>query len=228
MSEAPPEGTAARFEDTLDVLEEQREETEARFRELLGELEERVAELRTATAEALEVHGTETAGRQAALDELHRQHGAATEATRSEPRAPWPGGRGLFRRCINRTARWLLRDYLEAMDRRADEVTARLDQVRLREAATATGWTSTAELLHRAARSATEALGAAAAVQREMLDLVNAKDAEVLQRAVAGPLRRMEIVFDEFGRQQEALLAELVGKRAELDALIERARPESG
>jgi hypothetical protein len=59
-----------------------------------------------------------------------------------------------------------------------------------------------------------------------MLDLVNAKDAEVLQRAVAGPLRRMEVLFDEFARQQEALLAQLVGRHRELDevarALTER------
>jgi hypothetical protein len=30
----------------------------------------------------------------------------------------------------------------------------------------------------------------------------------------------MELVFDEFARQQEALLAQLVGRRKELDALI--------
>jgi len=68
-------------------------------------------------------------------------------------------------------------------------------------------------------------LQAALATHQEMLSLVNAKDAEVLQRAVAGPLRRMEVLFDEFGRQQEALLSQLVGRRRELDEIVRMVTP---
>lgn len=50
--------------------------------------------------------------------------------------------------------------------------------------------------------------------------LTDLKNAETLHRATAGPLRRMDVLFDEVARQQEALLAELVGKRAELEALV--------
>jgi len=48
-----------------------------------------------------------------------------------------------------------------------------------------------------------------------------------LQRAVAGPLRRMEVLFDEFSRQQEALLSQLVGRRRELDDLVRAVTPAS-
>jgi hypothetical protein len=35
----------------------------------------------------------------------------------------------------------------------------------------------------------------------------------------------MELVFDEFARQQESMLAQLVGRRQELDALIADLQP---
>jgi uncharacterized coiled-coil protein SlyX len=54
--------------------------------------------------------------------------------------------------------------------------------------------------------------------------LMNAKDAEVLRRSVGGPDRKVEAVMDLLNRRQEALLAELVGRRQELDELIESAR----
>jgi hypothetical protein len=134
-----------------------------------------------------------------------------------------------------------MRDYLDVIDRRTDHLNERLDLIQglFGDLLAATGGSaqpesvaegdhasarggdlSTTSAAHAAFVSAADALAAAAEVHRDAHRVVNAKDAELLQRAAAGPLRRMELVFDEFARQQEALLAQLVGRRKELDALI--------
>ena len=69
-----------------------------------------------------------------------------------------------------------------------------------------------------------QAVGVLAEVTRlseRLRAVVDAKDAEGLQRAVDGPSLQIEVIVDELARRQEALLAELVGRRQELDALIE-------
>jgi len=121
-----------------------------------------------------------------------------------------------------------MRDYLMVIDRRGDARSDRIDELRTRvdrlyETLDTGG--QAADAVDEALGAAQQALQAALATHSEMLDLVNAKDAEVLQRAVAGPLRRMEVLFDEFGRQQEAMLSQLVGRRRELERLVRAAAP---
>ena len=73
---------------------------------------------------------------------------------------------------------------------------------------------------------ATEALSAVLGLQESLKPWLDSRDAETLQRAVHGPLRSMEALFDEFGRQQEALISELIGRRQELELLVRRARQD--
>lgn len=68
---------------------------------------------------------------------------------------------------------------------------------------------------------AVEVLTQVTRLSERLRALVDAKDAETLQRAVDGPSLQIEVIIDELTRRQEALLAELVGRRQELDALIE-------
>lgn len=219
------EGT--RFEDTMDALEAQREVAEGRFRELLEELGEHVRAVRDGTDRTTALYRAQIDARRDALAAVkHSLSEAAGEESLGSGRA-WPSGGG-WRGRINRLARWLIRDYLEVIDRRDDVHTRHVEDIKLRVdrlQGTLSAEDQVAEALDDALGRAHQALHAALAVHSEMLVLVNAKDAEVLQRAVAGPLRRMEVVFDEFGRQQEALLAQLVGRRRELDELVRAVTP---
>lgn len=213
-----------RFEDTLDILEGKREETEERFRDLLVELADNLEALRVATERSTAIYRQRLQERRQALAAVKEGLQGAAEAAGPEP--GWPKGAGLVRRRLNRFLRWLLRDYLEIVDRRFDARAVRIDRLRstvdrLHDTVALDG--EGAEGLHDLLELARRALQAAHATHAEMLDLVNAKDAEVLQRAVAGPLRRMEVLFDEFARQQESLLSQLVGRRRELDELVEAA-----
>jgi hypothetical protein len=213
-----------RFEDTLDILEGKREETEERFRDLLVELSDNLEALRVATERSAEIYRQRLQERRQALAAVKEGLQGAAEA--AGPETEWPKGAGLSRRRLNGFLRWLLRDYLEIVDRRFDARAVRIDRLRstvdrLHETVALDG--EGAEGLHDLLELARRALQAANATHAEMLDLVNAKDAEVLQRAVAGPLRRMEVLFDEFARQQEGLLSQLVGRRRELDELVEAA-----
>ena len=217
-----------RFEDTMDVLEAHREATEGRFRELLDRLSRHVAEVRDAADRSTALYQAQVAARRDALASVRDSLTEAAAEESLDPDLPWPrGGVGLRGR-VNAVARWLIRDYLEVLDRRrtvhsrrVEDLKERVDQLQ--------GTISTdgeaAGALNEALGSAQQALQAALATHAEMLDLVNAKDAEVLQRAVAGPLRRMEVLFDEFGRQQEAMLAQLVGRRREMDTIDRAAVP---
>ena len=213
------EQETARFEDTLDALEAQREQTEARFRELLDGLTASVDAVRSAK-EQIEAHSRQHGDARAqALAQLDERV-VADAATRL---VAWPTGGGVVRRRVNAFARWLLRDYLETIDRRADALNAGIDGreegiVQLRAITASLADAERDQQMLALLSASHAALEAAAGAHRQMLDLVNAKDAEVLQRAVGGPLRRMELIFDEFGRQQEALLAQLVRRRRELDA----------
>ncbi len=78
-------------------------------------------------------------------------------------------------------------------------------------------WRGVGEVLNHAV----EALTQVTRLSERLRAVVNAKDAEALQRAVEGPALQIEVIFDELTRRQEALLAELVGRRQELDAMIE-------
>lgn len=263
-SEGDVEERSPTFEETLDALEQQREAIEVDFRKRADQLEAEARKLTSSVAEALEAARN---SRAAAVGFVEQRLTAVQRALpESAGRAEWPRGGGFVRRRLNGLMRWVLRDYLETLDRRADvfETRAAALNVAIREladvvpmlsrrptgpaleavetassdaeAATRTGEISTVRIteeeggrtdvqfLDQTLQSVAVALAALVEVQQRMLELVNAKDAEMLQRAAHGPLRRMELVFDEFGRQQEALLAELVGRRQELDALVERAK----
>jgi hypothetical protein len=78
------------------------------------------------------------------------------------------------------------------------------------------------ETLNRAA----EALDLVAGVSLRLRTLINAKDAETVHRALAGAGGKVELVLDELARRQEALLAELVGRREELDGMLAAAKAD--
>jgi hypothetical protein len=217
-----------RFEDTMDALEAQREVTEGRFRELLDELAHQVATVRAASERSTALYQQQVEARRAALASVRD---SLTEAAGEESlqKLEWQSGKSGLRRRINRLARWVIRDFLEVLDRRGHVHTRNVEDLKRRVDRlqdTISGDGAAGEALDQSLNGMHQALQAALATHAEMLDLVNAKDAEVLQRAVAGPLRRMEVLFDEFARQQEALLAQLVGRHRELDevarALTER------
>jgi hypothetical protein len=238
----------ATFENTLDRLESERESIEVAYQQSLSTLENRVQRLAAATEEV----GRATRAREEARAEIVRRAqerlgGKAASAASTTPEWPsWPSGGGPVRRLVNGLMGRLMRDHLVVIDRRADRITERLDLLEglFGDLLAATGGdvdvasttpgapsgegTLSAPGAARAAfECAAEALAAAAEVHRGAHRVVNAKDAELLQRAAAGPLRRMELVFDEFARQQEALLAQLVGRRQELDALVADLRNPS-
>ncbi len=221
-------GDGQRFEDTMDVLEARREETEARFRDLLAQLTTHVEDVRAAAERSTRLYREHVDVRREALASV--KDSLAEAAVKDPPDADvaWPSGGGSARRLLNGLSRWVLRDFFEVLDRRGDTLGARVDALRERVdrlQSTVSTDDEAAEALNEVLGAAQQALQAALATHAEMLQLVNAKDAEVLQRAVAGPLRRMEILFDEFGRQQEALLSQLVGRRRELDRLVRAAGP---
>jgi hypothetical protein len=231
----------ATFEDTLDRLESERESIEDEYRQSLTTLDDCVQRLAAATEEV----GRATRAREEARAEIARRArerlGGEAESAASLASAwpAWPSGGGPVRRLVNGLRGRLMRDYLEVVDHRSDLIRERFDLLEgvfgdlLAATGGASGVESAASGTHPgdgglsvtgAARAAfecaAEALAAAAEVHRGAHRVVNAKDAELLQRAAAGPLRRMELVFDEFARQQEAMLAQLVGRRQELDALV--------
>lgn len=215
------------FEDTMDALEAQRELTEGRFRALLDELARQVAAVRAASERTAVLYQQQVEVRRAALASVRDSlNEAAGEQSLRD--LHWPRRAGGLRGRLNRMARWVIRDFLEVLDRRGDVHTRRVEDLKLRVdrlQGTVSGESAASAALNEALGSAHQALQAALATHAEMLVLVNAKDAEVLQRAVAGPLRRMEVLFDEFARQQEALLAQLVGRRGELDELVRALAP---
>ena len=224
------DGNGQRFEDTMDVLEARREETEGRFRGLLAKLTEHVEEVRTATQRSTRLYQAQVDERREALASVKDGLAEAAGDSPQDGDVAWPSGGGFVRRLLNGMSRWILRDFFEVLDRRGDARSQRVDTLGARVDAlrqrvdhlqsTVSSDSGAAEALNEALGAAHQALQAALATHGEMLQLVNAKDAEVLQRAVAGPLRRMEVLFDEFGRQQEALLSHLVGRRRELDRLV--------
>ncbi len=224
-----------RFEDTMDVLEARREETEARFRDLLAQLTSHVEDVRVANDRSMRLYQEHVDVRREALASVKDGLAEAARDDPSDADLAWPLGGGFGRRLLNGLSRWVLRDFFEVLDRRGDTRSQRVDTLaarvealrervdRLQSTVSTDG--AAAEALNQALGAAQQALQAALATHAEMLHLVNAKDAEVLQRAVAGPLRRMEVLFDEFGRQQEALLSQLVGRRRELDRLVRSVSP---
>lgn len=151
--------------------------------------------------------------------------GASGVAGAVPTRPGWPGGGRGVRGWINRGLQWLLRDYLEVLDRRADRLERRTEPLEpalgeVRELAREVGRSGEAvdDAARRTARGTVEALAAVASIQELIRHLVDAKDAELLERATAGPLRRTDLLLDELARQQEALLAELVGRSRGSDA----------
>lgn len=212
----------------MDALEEQREAAEGRFREMLVELTEQIVQVREATDRTTALYRAQVEARREALASVRDRRDKAAGEESLDRDGGWPRGGGL-RGLVNRLARWLMRDFLEAIDRRQHLHTRRVEDLELRVdrlQGTLAGDGDVGEALNEALGRAHGALQAALSTYSQMLDLVNAKDAEVLQRAVAGPLRRMELLFDEFGRQQEALLSQLVGKRRELEELTRGASPD--
>ena len=209
----------------MDVLEAEREATEARFRQLLAELTGHVNRVREAADRSAELYQSQLEARRQALASVRDGITEAANEGSLGTGLSWPDRSPGLRGAANRLVRWLMRDFLEVLDRRGDMHSRRVDDLRGRVDILQETVSTESEALNDALAGAHAALQAALATHREMLSLVNAKDAEVLQRAVAGPLRRMEVLFDEFGRQQEALLSQLVGRRRELDEIVRMVTP---
>lgn len=223
------------FEETLDRLSAERTDAEQRYFAALQEYRERMTRLtaRAADAEAAAARIGGWPGR--AESGAVAVDGVATELALDGP-DPWPANPGLRGR-INALLRWLLRDYLEVLDRREE----RLDQLAARQRAALLEHHRALEQVAagieprlRAALDYSESIGDVAArthalteALRETVEslrsgldqleplaerlrlLGDAKHAEVLRRATEGPVRRTELLFDELERRQEALLARL-------------------
>lgn len=238
----------AAFEETMVGLERARDTVEADFRKRLDELDQCARRLATATAD-LEARARANQEQRDALVRRARERlltAGTAEAGAGAETDGWPTGGNPLRRALNSVMTRLLRDHLETIDRRSTEIRSRLEVLEglfgdLLDISSAPAEGEVAGSgeqppgdpagLQGAVRSAfecaSEALTAAAGVHERTVNLINAKDAEMLQRAAEGPLARMELVFGEFARQQEALLSQLVGKRQELDELIEKATAAS-
>lgn len=83
---------------------------------------------------------------------------------------------------------------------------------------------SRAELLRDGLNRVGEAIDLVSGASLRLRTLINAKNAETVQQVVGGVDRKAEVVLDALARRQEALLAELVGRRQELDDLVAKAR----
>jgi hypothetical protein len=166
---------------------------------------------------------------------------------------PWPGSSGGVRGALNALSRWLLRDYLAVLDRRHEalaerslvletdldrSVTDLAERCDALQAGTLEMQHSIAglggemrgvqaervEALREGFNRVAETLDLIAGTALRLRTLMNAKDAEAVQRAVAAIDRKSETVLDLLARRQEALLAELVGRRLELEQLVAAAR----
>ena len=80
------------------------------------------------------------------------------------------------------------------------------------------------ELLRDGLNRVGEAIDLVSGASLRLRTLMNAKDAETVRRVVGGVDRKAEVVLDALARRQEALLAELVGRRQELDEIVATAR----
>lgn len=95
------------------------------------------------------------------------------------------------------------------------------------QAWTRTAWdeqASRTELLREGLDRVGEAIDFVAGASLRLRTLINAKNAETVQRVMGGVDQKAEVVLDALARRQEALLAELVGRRQELDELVAAAR----
>jgi len=250
--------TSEQFEATLEALGRARELAEQEYFDLLERMRARVETTRDAARVAAAAAERSVGEWQAPADipiDLPGDAAAAPAAAQE----PWPSGIRGHRGFIDRLARWLLRDYLAVLDarhealaeasrqqarelghlvsavadaagrlRNADKTLAAMVGERFDELAQA--HTRRLEAVREAVNRTTEGLDLVADCAERLRLLADAKDAETLQRAAHGPLRKMEIMFQEFGRQQESLLAELVGRRQDLDDLLAQlaAAPEEG
>jgi len=83
---------------------------------------------------------------------------------------------------------------------------------------------SRTELLRDGLDRVAEAIDFVSGASLRLRTLINAKNAETVQRVMGGVDQKAEVVLDALARRQEALLAELVGRRQELDELVAAAR----
>jgi len=83
---------------------------------------------------------------------------------------------------------------------------------------------SRSELLRDGLNRVGEAIDFVSGASLRLRTLMNAKDAETVQRVAGGVDQKAEVVLDALARRQEALLAELVGRRQDLDELVAAVR----
>lgn len=229
------------FDRTLETLGQEREARELQYRAQLQRLRDLLESLAAAArhAEALAV------SREQRLAELAAGAGVTgalplVDGLPLPDQDPWPSSGRWFRRAVNSAIAWLLRDYLAVLDRRHQAVglcvsahTEVLQSLHstlgesLVQLQRCDATVPALEALREALNRTVECLDAFAEFPDQLRLLDDAKHAETLQRATHGPLRKMDLVFGEFGRQQEALLAELVGRRQELDALVSTLRGDA-
>lgn len=233
------------FEPTLARLREEREVVEKRLLERIDELATRAQRARDAALRAEEL------AREPATESVAAPGSGQVPPAPAEPAAqtPWGSATG-WRRMLQGPIRWLLHDHLAVLDRRHRElaraveqrdqvlrealegirrdVLAGLEALRAERTALLADERRRLEAVRELANRCVEGLDRVADVVLQTRELLNAKEAETVQVATEGLKARTGLLLEELARQQEALLAELVGRRRELDALLERARGDTG
>lgn len=206
------------FHHTLRELREVRDTVERDFAARLEALDERVAAAREALETAAEA-ASRSAGRA-------RPGGRQSEEERSRDDSTGHGtvyvSPGLVGRLLDR----LQGGRLARIERQQRQLGARI------EAANVASLVGEArehvEAVRELAGRVAEALETSALAIRRGLDLLNAKEAETVHVATHGARAQAELTMSELARQQEALLAELVGRRQDLERLVEAARAAGG
>ena len=225
-------GNPSEFESTLEELSAARDEVELEWVRRVEELTARTQAAMGAARTAEELAGADpNAGLEAAP-----VFDAPNLATALPPLPTASSGGGVR----GRLCRWLLGEFLGALQEWASEVAgahaqsqqdvaalrshaALIDEDRRAAREARVAQYQRTEAIREAVNRMIESVDLFAGVAYKAREMMNAKDAELLHRSTEGPLRRTDVILDELGRQQEALLAELVGKRAELDELVRRA-----
>lgn len=161
--------------------------------------------------------------------------------------APWGRATG-WRRLLAGPIRWLLHDHVAVLDRRHEalaraihardrrlqqaldalrgDVRAALGGMQAESERRLASQGESGEAVRELATRCVEAVDRVADVVLHLREMLNAKEAETVQVATEGLRERTTVLLEELARQQEAILAELVGRRQELDELARRARPE--
>jgi len=228
---------------TLDELAAARVAAEDDYLAHVDELEGRVARVleAAAAAESAATRAGAVPASEVSPVSIPEPLALPSPQRRQADQTPWPTGGGGVRALLNRLAHWWLRDYLAVLDARHEALAERSRHLE----------TDLDDSLAALVSQQSELLASCAELNQALADmqgwaqsawgeqasrdfvsgaslrlrtLMNAKDAETVQRVAGGVDQKAEVVLDALARRQEALLAELVGRRQDLDELVAAVR----